>query len=135
MRHLMALPLALGLAAAGGCGPRQYPVTGTVTLENGSPLTKGLLVFESRDKAHTARGNVGPDGRYELSTLKQGDGVFPGPYRVLVNPIDLSDVPDEQKVLPFDAKYLKFDTSGLEFEVAAGTNDIPIKLDRPSRRK
>jgi hypothetical protein len=120
---------------AAGCGSGLYPVRGKVTLDNGSPLGKGMVVFESVDGAQMARGMIGPDGSYELSTGKPGDGVKPGRYRVLVSALDMTDVPDERKKLPFDIKYTRFETSGLQFEVEAGPNDIPIKLDRPSPRR
>ena len=74
----------------------------------------------------TARGDVQADGRYELSTQKPGDGAPPGRDKVAINPLDTSDVPDEQKKLPFDAKYTKFETSGLEYEVKSGSNEYPI---------
>jgi hypothetical protein len=128
---------ALALLALGpaGCGASMYPVRGTVTLDDGTPLTRGLVVFERTEGGPpvTARGEVRPDGTYNLSTAKPGDGVPPGRYKVLVNPLDLSAVPDEQKKLPFDLKYTKFQTSGLEFEVKSGSNDCPIKLDRPKK--
>jgi hypothetical protein len=126
----LALPLA-------GCGPRFYPVRGTVTLEDGTPLDQGLVVFERVEGGPpvTARGNVGPDGRFELSTEKPGDGVPPGRYRVLVNPLDPSDLPDEQKKLPFDNRYMRFETSGLEYEVPGAGAEYAIKLDRPRKKK
>lgn len=126
----LAVVLLVGLA---GCGGGKHPVRGTVSLDDGTPLTRGLVVFERVDGGPpiTARGEVGADGRYELSTDKPGDGVPPGKYKVLINPLDLSDVPDEQKQLPFDVKYMKFETSELEFEVPAGGTDFPIKLTRP----
>ena len=34
-----------------------------------------------------------------------------------------------------NAKYTKFETSGLECEVKAGSNEFPIKLDRPKKKK
>jgi hypothetical protein len=111
-----------------------YPVRGQVTVGSGTPVTKGLVVFESTDGTRTARGPIGPDGRYEISTLKRGDGAYPGTYRVLINPADLSDVPDEQKNLPFDHKYLRFDTSELEVTVHPTENDIPLTLDPPKKR-
>ena len=37
--------LLLALATA-GCGSRMVQVSGTVTLDDGTPLTKGLVVFE-----------------------------------------------------------------------------------------
>src|SRR5579871_4757472 len=120
-----------------GCGGGKYPVHGTVTLDDGTPLTKGLVVFERVDGGPpiTARGNVGPDGRFTISTEKPGDGVPAGRYKVLVNPLDLSDVPDELKTLPFDIKYVKFDTSGLEFTVQSGPNDFPIRLEKPKKAR
>jgi len=122
--------------ALSGCGSGKYPVHGTVTLEDGTPLTKGLLVFERVDGGPpiTARGNVGPDGQFTISTEKPGDGVPPGRYKVLINPMDASDVPDELKTLPFDIKYTKFDTSGLEYTVQSGPNDFEIKLEKQKKR-
>ena len=49
--------------------------------------------------------------------------------------MDPSDVPDEQKKLPFDVKYVRFETSGLEYEVKAGPNEYPIRLDRPRKSR
>src|SRR5690242_12070160 len=132
-----AAVVALVALAAAGCGDRLYPVRGTVTLEDGTPVTKGMIVcerFEGGDPV-TAQGSIQPDGTYRLGTTKPGDGLPPGKYRVLINPMDLSDVPDDQKDLPFDAKYLSFKTSGLELEVARGDNDHPIRLAKSARRK
>ncbi len=121
------------VAGAGGCGAKMHPVRGTVTLEDGTPLTRGLVIFERFEGGPplTARGNIQADGRYELSTEKPGDGVPPGRYKVAINPLDTSDVPDERKVLPFDIKYLDLKKSGLEHEVKPGPNEYPIKLSRP----
>jgi len=112
-----------------------YPVRGTVTLADGTPLSRGLVIFERVDGGPplTARGNLQADGRYELSTERPGDGAPPGRYKVAINPLDTSDVPDEQKKLPFDVKYLSLKTSGLEFEVKPGANEYLIKLDRGRR--
>src|SRR5262245_9468266 len=125
-----------GLAMAmAGCGSRMYPVRGAVTLQDGAPRAKGLVIFERFEggPALTARGDIGPDGHYELSTENPGDGVPPGKYRVSINPLDTSDTPDEQKVLPFDVKYLNLKTSGLEYEVKSGVNEFPIRLAPPGK--
>jgi len=133
----LAAALAAWALAPAGCnhGPELSPVHGTVTLEDGSPLKKGMVIFEgapTAGKAVAARGEVRPDGTYELSTFKPGDGAPLGKYRVQINPMDLSDVPDEEKKLPFDAKYLKFETSGLEYEVRPGPNAFSIRLTAPA---
>jgi len=120
-----------------GCGKGMAPVRGVVTLDDGTPLTRGLVVFEGQadGKPVMARGEIKPDGTYQLSTVKPGDGAWPGKYRVVINPMDFSDLPDEQKNIPFDYKYMRYETSGLEFEVKPGGNDFPIKLDRSRRRR
>lgn len=130
----MALALAFSLT---GCGNRLYPVQGKVTLDDGTPLTKGLVVFEGGggEKPVSARGEIQPDGSFQLSTNRPGDGVPPGSYRALINPMDLSDIPDEQKKLPFDIKYMRLDTSELSFEVKAETNNLQIKLARPGKAR
>jgi hypothetical protein len=129
---------ALLLVFVAGCNQSLAPVRGTVTYEDGSPVTRGTVVFESKDveKPITARGSIQPDGSYQLGTLKPGDGVPPGMYRALLAPqVDLSeaDKPASQRTPPlFDERWSDFGTSGLEFEVKSGSNDIPIKIARPA---
>jgi len=126
------LGAALLLLGAAGCGERLYPVSGKVTLEDGKPLTKGLVIFEALEgeKKVTARGDIQADGTYRLSTRRPGDGVPPGKYHVLISPrIDV----DNPEPLPFDGRYTGFKTSGLNFEVTAGSNDYPIQLSRAGK--
>lgn len=122
----------IGLLGLCGCGGL-YPVQGTVTLENGTPLTQGMVVFENVDGTTMGRGTIQSDGSYQLSTQNPNDGLRPGRYKILINPMDMSDVPDEQKKLPFDVKYTRFQTSGLEVEIKAEANQVPLKLTRPTR--
>jgi hypothetical protein len=132
-QHVVA-GVFLVLLAGGGCDRSAplYPVRGTVTLEDGSPLTRGMVVFESTDAAVgvTARGEIKADGSYQLSTFQPGDGVPPGRYRVQINPMDRSEVADEDKKLPYDIKYTSFETSALRYEVKPGTNGFSIRLLR-----
>lgn len=125
--------LALLLLAAGGCGRGMYPVRGKVTFDDGTPVTKGLVVFESQggEQRVTARGEIQPDGSYELSTAKHGDGVPAGKYRALVAPI--GEDPDNPKPPPFDKRFADYETSGLSFEVKEGPNDIPITVTKAKK--
>jgi hypothetical protein len=130
-----AVALAVLAFGPAGCGGGLYPVTGTVTLNDGTPVTKGLVIFErvAGGEPLSARGQIRADGTYELSTHKPGDGVPPGRYKVVLNSMDLSDVPDEQKDLPYDTRYLSLKSSDLEFEVKAGSNEIPIRLAKSKK--
>jgi hypothetical protein len=95
-----------------------------------------MVIFERVEGGDpvTSQGAIQPDGTYQLGTTKPGDGVPPGKYKVLINSMDLSDLPDDQKDLAYDAKYLNIKTSGLEFEVKRGDNDIPIRLNRSAKK-
>ena len=121
------------LLALTGCGNGLYPVRGTVTYDDGSPVSQGMVVFENADGTTMARGQIQSDGSYQLSTQSPNDGLKPGRYKVLVNPLDMSDVPDEQKKLPFDVKFTRFQTSGIEVDVKAETNQVPIRVTRPAK--
>lgn len=138
-RIARAMPVAIVLACAAGCGSSLHPVQGKVTLEDGTPITKGMVVFESTEGSKTtARGDIQADGSYKLSTNKPGDGAPAGKYRVLVSaPVDLSQIDRGGTPPPgaFDKRFSDFNTSGLEFEVKSGANDIPIKVTRPGKAK
>jgi len=132
-----ALVAAAGLLVLTGCGDRLYSVKGTVALEDGTPVTRGMVVCERVEggPAVSAQGAIQPDGTFRLGTVKPGDGLPAGKYKVLINPMDLSDLPDDKKDIPFDAKYLNFKTSDLELEVKNGDVAYPIRLTKSGRRK
>ena len=130
----LAVCLILGMV---GCGPKLYPVRGTITLDDGTPLTKGLVIFERVDGGPplTARGNVKSDGKFELSTNNPNDGVPLGRYKMVINPLDTSDAPDEARVLAFDLKYVNLGSTDLAFEVKAESNNFSVKLAPGKRRR
>src|SRR5262245_59531188 len=115
-----------------GCGPGLQPVRGKVTLPDGKPAAGSQVVFESEQKEIkvSARGDVREDGSYEMSTIKPGDGVPPGKYKVQVNPPPMVNA-EGPYTSPFNAKYSNFGTSGLEFEVKSGArNEFPIQVTK-----
>ena len=136
-RRGMTLAGALAALALTGCGDRLYSVRGTVTLDDGTLVTKGMIICERFEggPAVSGQGAIQPDGTFHLGTTKPGDGLPVGKYRVLINAMDLSDLPDDKKDIPFDSKYLSFQSSGLELEVKNGEVDYPIRLAKSPRRK
>jgi hypothetical protein len=63
-------------------------VHGQVVLENGQPATElagGMVTFSSSELKTSSIGEIGPDGTFELTTLKKGDGAIPGTYEVAVS--------------------------------------------------
>ena len=74
---LCALLFAVAVVAT-GCGKPK--VTGKVTFTDGSPLTQGTVNFT--DDKILCKGSIQEDGTFEMRTLKPGDGVPPGTYKV-----------------------------------------------------
>jgi hypothetical protein len=70
-----------------GCGgrPGLMPVSGTVRLD-GQPLEKlSVTFFPAQGRA--ANGVTHPDGRFVLTTFKQGDGALIGEHTVTIVPM------------------------------------------------
>jgi hypothetical protein len=134
LRRVLPVALAPLLFVPAGCGQPLYRVGGNVTYEDGTPVTRGMVVFENveGEKKISPRGAIQADGSYRLSTYRPGDGVPAGRYRVLLAPPSPKD-PERPEKPPFDARYTDFKTSGLEFEVKPGSNEFPIQVTRPGQ--
>jgi hypothetical protein len=116
---------------AGG-GPALYPVRGKVVYEDGSPMPEGFVVAEMKDGDTVVmmRGEIHPDGTFQLGSLRPGDGARPGKYRVLVT--GRARAPAEEHLPPvIDTKFQSFETSGLEVEVRKAPNDFTFKVTKP----
>jgi hypothetical protein len=121
---------ACGLLAALfciGCGPRNnphfektIPISGKVTLGNGSPLRGGLITLHPKDTTKgESRGTIGKDGRFTLGTYKISDGAMPGQYTVTVEPIvyDKQGNMRPDKSLGIPTKYASPESSNLTVEI------------------
>ena len=113
------------LLAFSGCGNPQ--VKGTVTFEDGTPLTSGGVVFIKG--MYTASATIKPDGTYILSQIRQRDGVPPGLYKVTVQ-AQYSGNLDDPGAPWFDLidpKFANPETSGLTCDVKSSTTyDITV---------
>lgn len=157
-RGLWAVLAIAGLVLCSGCAPGGYSgptgtVTGTVTL-NGEPVPQGCTVAFVSDAGHTASGQIGAGGAYQLSVVgKEGSKTSDVPvatYKVSVSPPagdemsaaeyekmmeeesaaagePKAEAPAEAEVIP--AKYQSSGTSELSFEVKEGSNTIDIPLE------
>jgi hypothetical protein len=95
------------------------PVKGKVTLK-GKPLTQGQIVFEPDSAGREAHGSIQPDGTFELTTFKPGDGAAPGTHRVAVTGTSKKDA--------VPVKYQSTSSSKTEVEVAEGKTEYTIDL-------
>lgn len=127
-----------------GCSGSKFDseVSGTVKLD-GQPIGPGVVIFSNSDgKTNPARGNIQPDGAYELMTSRDV-GLPAGKYKVGVQiveiPTDLA--PGQRDMRPTKSRiperYSDTSNSGFEFDVVAGSNTIDIEMtsDNASARR
>lgn len=141
------------IAVAGGCGsdrPELAPVHGKVTLDR-QPLSGGTIHFWPA-QGRPARGTIGPDGTYSLSTFDEKDGAVLGEHVVTIEATRVhGDAPeiksleeemayygrkDAPRVGPaaverlVPEKYSRRETSGLAATVNRGRNPIDFNLTK-----
>lgn len=123
-----------------GCGPKGpdlAPVTGRVTLD-GQPLTHGhvgTLPVAGRG----ARGNIQPDGSFELHTYADNDGARVGKHKVGVAVYDASGPrgpESEYGKLLVPRHYTNPESSGLTIDVTPdGLEGVELKLTTAPEKK
>lgn len=129
--------MTLGGCSDGSSPPATTPVSGTVSYK-GQPLGKGTVTFQPADKGEgvqrPALGEIGADGRYQLSTFTQGDGALPGNYHVLVTSFVSDPTAEEyaegaKRESAIPEKYSNALTSGMTKEVPSGSSGINYDIE------
>jgi hypothetical protein len=86
MRFHRKIVLALGMVVwtcLSGCGPKLHQAGGIVKVD-GKPIDQGTVGFYPVEPGRPSMAEVQPDGTFELSYLKPGDGLPPGEYKVTI---------------------------------------------------
>jgi hypothetical protein len=105
-----------------GCGNTVH-VNGKVTLEDGTPVTKGFINFN--DGTYEARGVIGKDGTYKVETDASGKGLKKGNYKVYFS--GTNDLDNKLKPVPIiDKKYDSAETTDLKISITTRTDYNPV---------
>jgi hypothetical protein len=106
------------------------PVKGKVLLD-GEPLKFGSVTLQPT-RGQPARGDIGPDGEFTLSTYSPGDGAPIGRHTVKVTCYTSQDPAAKKDAAAGAAgmlgeslipdRYTRFDSSGLEISILAGSS-------------
>jgi hypothetical protein len=122
-----------------GCGsskfPKTVPVSGRVTFQ-GKPLAGGTVAFlpvngSEGQSSRPVAGEIGPDGGYQLSSFRKGDGAMPGQYHVTVesySSIPTRSEPNKPYVRRIPQRYGKPAESGLSATIPADASG-PLVFD------
>ncbi|MBN2022675.1 MAG: hypothetical protein JW809_07755 [Pirellulales bacterium] len=125
---MIAVCSALLLSASLGCGdgrPERVAVSGQVLID-GKPLGFGFVRVVPGN-ARAAHGEIGPDGRFTLTTFEASDGAVRGTHPVAVH---AGEHLSETKIRwHAPKKYADAKTSGLTVTIDGSTDAIaPIEL-------
>jgi hypothetical protein len=113
-------------------------VDGQLVWQDGSPageLAGSQVVFESAALRTSARGVVGPDGRFQLGTRTRDDGAPVGEYQVTVIEHRKNANAAGTVLMPalLAPKYANLSTSGLTATVKPGTTPLRFELERAKK--
>lgn len=126
------------LAGCGKKGPRTYPVTGIVKFADGVPVAGGIIEFSCSDPKSTATGRIDSEGRFRLSTNRDGDGAVAGQHSVVViqgtMPIGISSLDAAEGhshvVRKLHAKHAQHETTNITKTVSTSTeNELIIVVE------
>jgi hypothetical protein len=109
-----------------GCSNR-VKISGTVTYDDGKPLTQGSVCFRAEDGT-TYQGYLDKNGRYAPGEFRDGDGIPVGTYKVWISGSDESvELPSKngsasrfKVIVNVDSQYTSPDTGKLNFDVKRG---------------
>ena len=116
-----------------GCGSGKVQLSGTVTYsDTGEPLEAGTVAFQT--EKFFARGTLGTDGKYVVSSISANDGMLPGKYRVYISGAhrQIGETAEGTPIMEplIEAKYELPETSGMTLEVDKNTKTFDIQVDR-----
>ena len=134
----VVLGVLFGILNAGcGGGTNTFAtilVKGKVTYK-GQPLTNGTVTFSPVDsqKCRPATGQIESDGTFVMSTVKFGDGVMPGEYKVAIESLKAGSDEDEKRETGQDSgipkKYTSFTTSELQETVSESEGNKTVEYN------
>lgn len=137
MTRTLALYSLLALPFLAGCNPEEiHPVKGQVvwkdTQQPAVELAGSIVSFEQADTQTSARGQVAPDGSFQLTTTNEHDGAKTGEHVVLLMEVGRLPQPgDPTKLLPgkIPPRYATRD-SDLRATIKAGLNQPKLEVER-----
>ena len=128
MSSLRAAFLSTALVAVlfAGCDnrPERVPVSGTVTID-GQPVEHGQIMVVPTGM-RPAYGDLGPGGKFTLTTFEDDDGVVPGTHKVTVSATEPQGPSAQKWHAP--QRYADLTQSDVTVTVDGPTDDLKVEL-------
>jgi hypothetical protein len=105
--------------------PKRVPVSGTVLID-GKPLTMGTVRMFPASGGRPASGQIGPDGRFAMTTFQLNDGAVVGSNRVEIRAVE--PISDSTSRWHAPQKYATAETSGLEISIDQPIDDLELAI-------
>ncbi len=123
-RLFLPVLLAISLCGCGDGRPERVPLSGVVLID-GEPLTHGFIQVMP-ENARAAQSPLDSEGRFQLSTFDEQDGVVPGTHKVAVIAVESLSAVEQKWHAP--KKYMDPDESGLTITVPEDSSE-PVTLN------
>lgn len=122
-----------------GCGNFQRLGGTVVYSDDETPVADCQVVFT--DGVYNSRGTTNEKGEYTVTSMKPGDGIPRGEYKVYIGGAEIIETKfidgteHTTSISLIDGKYRSPETSGLTFTADGKTRRFDIKLDRAGSAK
>lgn len=127
----ICVALTVIVLSLAGCSDFHH-FSGTVTFEDNTPLTMGMVIFEKSDPPFQSVGEINHHGKYEVSSLRQNDGLPAGEYAVyIVGTTFIGN--DNKEVQLIDKTLTEVSTSNLRCSVPSKGNKYDITVFPPKK--
>lgn len=119
-----------------GCGngkPPAYKTTGKVVFANGTTVKTGSVELKSREHSIQARGTIDDEGKFVLTTYRDGDGAIAGVHDcVVVQMVVVEDLKQRNHGVygVVHPRFASYHSSGLTCTVEAKPgNEITLTVE------
>lgn len=123
-----------------GCGSGLAPVEGIVVWKDGTPAKEiqgSHVIFDLPEQQTSARGFVGADGTFRLTTTNPEDGAMPGEYKVIIIEANRKPLggPDASQLAPaiLHGRYADRNATDLKVSVKPGRNQVKLMVEKAKK--